>query len=86
MKCENILSVRAARAKKNPDELAFIGKRVGSNFLLTNRQLSAEFRQGFAAVSRARTGRALENFASSDSDLVGCFRIVIMMPYHLTVP
>ena len=68
--CEKI-----ARAKKNPDELAFIGKWVGSNFLLTNRRLSADFRQGFAALCATRTAQSFPTRSPSLSFLVGVTRL-----------
>src|SRR3990172_7901273 len=38
---------KIARAKNNCEELAFFAKRVGSNFFLSNRQLSAEHKKSF---------------------------------------
>ena len=68
--CEKI-----ARAKNNCEDVAIFAKRVGSNFFLSDRRLAAEFRQSFAAVSRARTARAFENVALTDSFLVGAERL-----------
>ena len=60
--CEKI-----ARAKNNCEDVGIFAKRVGSNFFLSDRRLTAEFRQSFAAVSRARTARALQDFPATDS-------------------
>ncbi|MEK7112619.1 MAG: hypothetical protein AAB875_04790, partial [Patescibacteria group bacterium] len=38
---------KIARAKNNPEELAAFGKNIGSNFFLTNRHLSADYKKGF---------------------------------------
>ena len=65
---------KTARAKNNCEDVAIFAKRVGSNFFLSDRRLTAEFRQSFAAVSRARTARALENVASTTSFSVGVTR------------
>lgn len=40
-------SQRIARAKNNPEELAAFGKNIGSNFFLTDRHLSANYKKGF---------------------------------------
>jgi len=70
VQCEKI-----ARAKNNSEDVAIFAKRIGSNFFLSDRRLTAEFRQGFAAVSRARIARASENLAATDSFLVGVGRL-----------
>ena len=67
--CEKI-----ARAKNNCEDIGIFAKRVGSNFFLSDRRLPPTFRQSFAAVSRARTARALENVAATDSFRVGATR------------
>ena len=54
---------KIARAKNNCEELAFFAKRVGSNFFLSNRQLSAEHKKGFAALRAGGGARS----ASTDS-------------------
>ena len=68
--CEKI-----ARAKNNCEDVGIFAKRVGSNFFLSDRRLTAEFRQSFAAVSRARTARDFETVPLSDSFLVGVERL-----------
>ena len=45
-------------------------------FIPFHRRLAAEFRQGFAAVSRDRTARALQDFPATDSISVGVVRLV----------
>ena len=67
--CEKI-----ARAKNHCEDIVIFAKRVGSNFFLSDRRLTPTFRQSFAAVSRARTARALENVAATDSFRVGATR------------
>ena len=53
---------KIAHVKNNSDELAFVGKNVGSNFFLSNLRLTAEYKRGFDTVKsyrtciRARTG------------------------------
>ena len=66
---------KIARAKINCEDIGIFAKRVGSNFFLSDRRLAAEFRQSFAALSRARTARALENVAATDSFRVGDTRL-----------
>ncbi len=68
--CEKI-----ARAKNNCEDMAIFAKRIGSNFFLSDRRLAAEFRQGFAAVSRARTARALPEATPASSISVGDTRL-----------
>ena len=67
---------KTARAKNNCEDIGIFAKRVGSNFFLSDRRLTAEFRQSFAAVSRARTARALENVAATDSFRVELYQKV----------
>ena len=52
---------KIARAKNNCEELAFFAKRVGSNFFLSNRQLSAEYKKGFAALRAGGGARSASN-------------------------
>ena len=62
---------KIARAKNNCEELAFFAKRVGSNFFLSNRQLSAEYKKGFAALRVGGGARSASNSTDSFSLLVG---------------
>ena len=62
---------KIARAKNNCEELAFFAKRVGSNFFLSNRQLSAEYKKGFAALRAGGGARSASNSTDSLSLLVG---------------
>ncbi len=41
---------KIAHVKNNSDELAFVGKNVGSNFFLSNLRLTAEYKKGFDTV------------------------------------
>ena len=56
-------SQKIARAKNNCEELAFFAKRVGSNFFLKNRHLTASYKKGFdtllTELSRPSPSRAL---------------------------
>ncbi len=45
---------KIARANTTGEELAFFAKTVGSDFFLENRQLTGEFKNGYAAVKSAR--------------------------------
>jgi DNA invertase Pin-like site-specific DNA recombinase len=60
---------KIAHAKNNCEELAFFAKRVGSNFFLRNRQLSAEYKKGFAAL-RAGGGARSASFREADTSLL----------------
>ena len=62
---------KIARAKNNCEELAFFAKRVGSNFFLSNRQLSAEYKKGFSALRVGGGARRASNSTDSFSLLVG---------------
>ena len=62
---------KIARAKNNCEELAFFAKRVGSNFFLSDRQLSAEYKKGFAALRTGGGARNATNSTDSFSLLVG---------------
>ncbi len=62
---------KIARAKNNCEELAFFAKRVGSNFFLSNRQLSAEYKKGFAALRAGGGARSASDSTNSFSLLVG---------------
>ena len=66
---------RIARAKNNCEELAFFAKRVGSNFFLSDRQLSAEYKKGFSALRAGGGARSASTFPDSSSLLVGVQRI-----------
>ena len=44
-------AAKIARAKNNPDELYSIGKKVGSDYSLNNRQLSCVYKTGFSALA-----------------------------------
>ena len=60
---------KIARAKNNCEELAFFAKRVGSNFFLSNRQLSAEYKKGFAAL---RAGGGARSASTQPFDFSRC--------------
>jgi DNA invertase Pin-like site-specific DNA recombinase len=60
---------KIARAKNNCEELAFFAKRVGSNLFLSNRQLSAEYKKGFAAL-RAGGGARSASYREADTSLL----------------
>ena len=62
---------KIARAKNNCEELAFFAKRVGSNFFLSNRQLSAEYKKGFAALRADGGARSASYREANTSLLVG---------------
>jgi len=62
---------KIARAKNNCEELAFFAKRVGSNFFLSDRQLSAEYKKGFAALRAGGGARSASNSTDSFSLSVG---------------
>ena len=42
---------KTARAKNNADELCSIGKNIGSDYFLTNRQLGVRYKMGFAELA-----------------------------------
>ena len=67
--CEKI-----ARAKNNCEELASLAKRVGSNFFLSNRQLSAEYKKGFAALRAGGGARSASTQPFDFSRCVGATR------------
>ena len=46
-----VSTAKIARAKNNPDELCSIGKKVGSDYSLNNRQLSCVYKTGFSALA-----------------------------------
>lgn len=46
-----ILAQKIARVKNNPDELSFIGKKVGSNYLFLDGLLKADRKYEFAALT-----------------------------------
>ncbi len=58
---------KIARAKNTSEELAFFAKTVGSNFLLTNRQLSLNYNQGFASLASRRAALCAPPPAQSQS-------------------
>ena len=66
---------KIARAKNNCEELAFFAKRVGSNFFLSNRQLSAKYKKGFSALHAGGGARSATNSTDSFSLLVGVGRL-----------
>ena len=66
---------KIARAKNNCEELAFFAKRVGSNFFLSNRQLSAEYKKGFSALRAGGGARSASDSTNSFSLLVGDARL-----------
>ena len=66
---------KIARAKNNCEELAFFAKRVGSNFFLSDRQLSADFKKGFSSLSAHATALKADPVRFADSLLVGVRRV-----------
>ena len=66
---------KIARAKNNCEELAFFAKRVGSNYFLSNRQLSAEYKKGFAALRAGGGARSASYHEADTSLLVGAARL-----------
>ena len=60
---------KIARAKNNCEELAFFAKRVGSNFFLSDRQISAEYIKGFSAL---RAGGGARSASSNTFDFSRC--------------
>ena len=58
-------------SKNNPEELRIIGKTVGSNFFLQNRQLLAVFRQPYEALCAPPTAQSFWNSLDADSLSVG---------------
>ena len=69
--CEKI-----AREKNNCEDVAIFAKRVVSNFFLSDRRLTAEFRQSFAAVSSRSDRGAIENLAATTSISVELYQKV----------
>ena len=67
---------KIARAKNNCEELAFFAKRVGSNFFLSNRQLSTEYKKGFSALRAGGGARSASNSTDSFSLLVEIYEKV----------
>ena len=63
--CEKI-----ARAKNNCEDWAIFAKRVGSNFFLSDRQLSADFKKGFSSLSAHATALKADPVRFADSLLV----------------
>ncbi len=61
---------KVARAKNNPDELCSVGKTVGSNFYLLDRQLSACFRQPFQTLCASPPAQSRNSAASGKSSSV----------------
>ena len=59
---------KIAHVKNNSDELAFVGKNVGSNFFLSNLRLTAEYKMGFDTVKSYRA-RIRARTRISDSSL-----------------
>ena len=59
---------KIAHVKNNSDELAFVGKNVGSNFFLSNLRLTAEYKKGFDTVKSYRA-RIRARTRISDSSL-----------------
>ena len=66
---------KIARAKNNCEELAFFAKRVGSNFFLSNRQLSAEYKKGFSALRAGGGARSATTDSFDFSRCVGVPRV-----------
>jgi len=59
---------KIAHVKNNSDELAFVGRNVGSNFFLFNLRLTAEYKKGFDTVKSYRA-RIRARTRISDSSL-----------------
>jgi len=64
---------KIARAKNNPDKLKAVGNKVGSNFFLMNRRLSANLNYAFAALSAEGGAASAAPTESSISFLVNVF-------------
>ena len=75
---------KIARAKNNCEELAFFAKRVGSNFFLSNRQLSAKYKNGFAALRAGDGARSAYHSTASSFLLVGVPRIGLGVSWSRT--
>ena len=75
---------KIARAKNNCEELAFFAKRVGSNFFLSNRQLSAEYKKGFSALRAGGGARSASDSTDSFSLLVGDVRFELTASWSRT--
>ena len=58
-------------AKNTSEEIAFFGKTVGSNFFLTNRQLSLNYNQGFAELCATHPAQRNSKVLASKSFSVG---------------
>jgi len=57
------LAAKIARAKNNPDELCSIGKKVGSDYSLNNRQLSCRYETGFSALAARTTAACAASYS-----------------------
>ena len=68
---------KIARAKNNCEDLAIFAKRVGSNFFLYNRQLSADFKKGFFSLSAHATALKADPVRFADSLLVEWGRAIL---------
>jgi len=66
---------KIARAKNKGEDVAIFAKRIGSNFFLSRHRLAADFRPGYAVLSRARTARDLNVVSAADSFCVGAGRL-----------
>jgi site-specific DNA recombinase len=69
---------KIARAKNNCEELASFAKRVGSNFFLANRQISATLKNGFTALRAAALARSASQPTAADSLCVGVKRVELL--------
>ena len=65
---------KIARAKNTSEELAFFGKTVGSNFLLTNRQLAVSYKKGFAELCATPPAQSHSRLNFADSFSVDLYR------------
>ena len=66
---------KVARAKNNPEELRSFGKRVGSNFLLLDRQLVVSYQKGFRELCAPPTAQSRLQDSASKSLLVSRLRV-----------
>ena len=58
---------KITRAKNNSDELLSIGKNIGSNYFLTNRQLGVVYNPGFSELNSASANQNLPPTCPPDS-------------------
>ena len=65
-----LMCAKIARAKNNNHDLANMVKTVGSNFFLTDRQLSLELNQGFAELCAPPSAQSRNSRASEKTSLV----------------